>query len=122
MDRWLQKETFKINPTVIKKHQKFHSSYKKQHLTAPQLKVCLLRVEPTLHKPSEMCKKKTPNSAKRRKPTDVYLPVAFTQEVNNTFLYPACILCKIFLQYIFGTFRVKTSLCNKIRRTKNKIL
>jgi len=54
--------------------------------------------------------KQNPNNAKRRKPTDVYLPVVFTQDVEIQYV----ILCKIFLQYISGTFRTTTPFCNKI--------
>lgn len=66
--------------------------------------------------------KQNPNNAKRRKPTDVYLPVAFTQDVDDTSLHPVCILCKILLQCTSGAFRVTKPFCNKIERNKNKLL
>jgi hypothetical protein len=54
--------------------------------------------------------KQNSNSEERRKPTDVYLPVAFTQDFDDTSLYQVRILCKIFLQYISGNYdRPKTN-------------
>lgn len=118
MDRWLQTEALKRKSSIDNKtHPAFHSPYRNQRFTAFQFQVCLLVVKHTVHKPSKRCKKCL-KRAKRRNPTDAFLSMGFTQDVDDTSPCVLHVLCKTFLQYRSGNFQVKKSFWNKIQRMK----
>jgi hypothetical protein len=122
MDQWLLKKALKINPRVIKKHRKFQSSYKKHRLIALQLKVRLLIGEPTLHKPSEMCKNKTRIARKEEN----LLTFIYHWLLLKTLMTHLCTQYIFCVKYIYNISlapsELKRSFCEKRERTKTKLL